>query len=189
MKSKFTKSVVALLAVFALTAVGVAQASAHEFNASVEGTLEGKASSVQEFLFSSGGTKSLCKTAAISGKVVKGSQKTVKETVKYGECNYFGFSMKVTPAEYEFSAEGTVSVLKKVTFEMPLLGCAVTLEPGTGLNSVSYKNLSAGKLESKLVLTGLKFTGSGGSCGTGPSTGSAVGNLESTLPSGTIEWK
>lgn len=187
MRFKFTKAVVALVTVVALSAVGVAQASAHEFNATVEGTLEGKALNSMVFRKSTSGTWT-CTKAAISGKVVKGSQKTVKETVKYSGCTYFGFLMTVSPAEYEFSAEGTVSLLNKFTMEIPILGCHMTLEPATGLKSVSYKNLTGGKLESKLALEGLKYTGTGGECGTG-GTITATGNLESTLPSGTLEWK
>jgi hypothetical protein len=193
MKSKFTKAVVALLTVFALGAVGVAQASAHEFTASVAGTLETKQSSHQVFNTSSWGIE--CATATGTAKVVKGSQKTIKETVQYGECEFLSFPMKVSPAEWEFNAEGKegkVTLLKSFKMESFVGQCSFTFEPAPGnkeREEALYKNLAGGKLATEYGTGNVNSKNSGEPCGTGTTVATVFGHLESSLPSGTLTWK
>jgi hypothetical protein len=196
MKSKFTKAVVALLAVFALSAVGVAQASAHEFNASVAGTLESKQSSAQVFRYYYGLFE--CRTGTTgTAKVIKGSQKTIKETVQYGGCAFGGgYLLKVSPAEWEFNAEGTITLLKPFTFTLAKhptnSECTITFEPaknGSEEHFALYKNLAGGKLATEYGTENVNSTGSGGECGEGTTRATVFGHLESSLPSGTLTWK
>ena len=188
MRSRSTRTLLALAATLALIAVPAAQASAHEFKASAAGTIEGKQVGSQLFKVAAGNFE--CTKATLKGSVLNGSQKTILETVKYGGCSFFGSSLTVTPAEYEFNAEGTVSLLNKVTMEDKTGACHFTVGPASAIKSVAYKNLTGGLLESHLTLKGVPYTTSGGICG--PTTGGnleAGGELEAGLASGTIEWK
>ena len=194
MRARSTRALAALIAVFALSAVGVAQASAHEFIASVAGTLESKQSSVQDF--SNEWWEFGCEKATGTATVIKGSQKTIKETVQYGNCLLVPLTnMKVSPAEWEFSAEGTVTLLKIFTFENPKTflqhQCTMRFGPTTGFsNKVVYQNLAGGKLSTQYDTRDLNSKNSGEPCGQEGVTGAvAKGMLESTLASGTLTWK
>ncbi len=186
MRSRSTRTLLAAAAALTLIAIPAAQASAHEFNASTAGTIEGKQLGSQKFKVNAGNFE--CTKATAKGTVVKGSQKNIRETVKYTGCTFFGASMTATPAEYEFNAEGTVSLLNTVTLEVPIAGCQLTVAPASAIKSVAYKNLAGGLLESKLTLTGVPYTTTGGICGTGGAL-EANGALQAGLASGTLEWK
>lgn len=186
MRSRSTRTLLALAATLALIAVPAAQASAHEFKASAAGTIEGKQSGNQVFKDNAGNFT--CTKAALTGSVLKGSQKTIRETVKYSGCSFFGSGLTVTPAEYEFNAEGTVSLLNKVTMEDQVGGCHLTVGPASSIKSVVYKDLAGGLLESDLTLSGVPYTSTGGFCGTSGSL-ELNGRLEAGLASGTLEWK
>lgn len=163
-------------------------ASAHEFVASKAGTTKDKQLTVQKFKTSAGVFE--CKKESSEGSVVSGSQKTTTEKIKYTECTAFGFGVKVSEAEFEFNAEGTVTIKKLVTMEVPLAECNVTL-PTTGnsnLKSVTYKN-NSGKVEVKSLYKSMTYGATGGSCGEPGTNGEYTGNSEVELVGGTLEWK
>jgi len=164
-------------------------ASAHEFVASKAGTTNGKQTTVQKFQTSAGVFECLKDTT--EGSVVAGSQKTAIVKVQFLECTAFGFGVKASVAEFEFDAEGTATIKKLVTMEVPLAECEITL-PVAGnnnLKAVTYKNLAGGKLEIKSVFKGMTYGATGGSCGEPGTNGAFNGGSEVELPKGTLEWK
>jgi hypothetical protein len=179
----------ALVAVFAMSAVSVAVAASHEFVASKEGTVKDKQLTSQKFKTNGGVYE--CEKETSEGKVKAGSQQTSIEKLKYSECTGFGVAATVSEAELELSAEGSASVLNKITIAVPTYGCKLTIEPSknSGLPTVSYTNLAGGKLEVKLYVKHITYKSSGGSCGSSGENGEYAGSSEVELPEGTLEWK
>jgi hypothetical protein len=185
MRSRSTRALAALIAVFALTAVGVAQASAHEFIASVAGTLATKGATT---FFDAEESGWHCHSDPGTAPVVKGSQKTIKETLHYELCEVPGEPLRqVGTAEWEFNAERTVTLLKTFHFEGIRSKCTITFEPSTGSSSARY--FGGTQLNTEFWAEDFKYTDSGGTCGTGTGVGKTIASMESRLPSGTIEWK
>jgi hypothetical protein len=178
-----------LIAVIALVALSATSASAHEFVASKAGTVKGKQVTVQKFETSSGIFE--CKKDTAEGSVVSGSQGTVIVKVQFLECAYFGFGMEASVAEFELSAEGTATLKKLVTMEVPLAGCEITFPTAgnSNMKTVTYKNLAGGKLEIKSLFKGMTYGATGGGCGEPGKNGAFNGASEVELPSGTLEWK
>jgi hypothetical protein len=179
----------ALVATLALGLLISGVASAHEFVASKAGTTTGKQKTFQKFETSSGIFE--CKKDTTEGSVTEGSQKTAIVKVQFLECTAFGFGVNASIAEFEFNAEGTATIKKLVTMEVPLAACEITL-PTTGnnnLKAVTYKNLPEGKLEIKSLLKGMTYGSTGGSCGEPGMNGAFNGASEVELPKGTVEWK
>jgi hypothetical protein len=178
----------ALVVALVFGALAAGSASAHEFVASKAGTTKDKQLNTQKFKTSAGLFE--CKKESSEGSVVAGSQKTTTEKIKYTECTAFGFAVEVSEAEYEFNAEGTVTIKKLVSMVVPLAGCEVTL-PTTGnanLKTVSYKT-NSGKVEVKSLYKNMTYGATGGTCGEPGANGEYSGNSEVELVSGTLEWK
>jgi hypothetical protein len=196
--------VLALVAVFAISAVASATASAHEFVASKEGNLTGKALNTHKFKTSAGTVE--CEIAKASGTVVA---PLIKETqlgkVKYEKCHvtFIGNpAAEVAPeVEYEFFAGETkehplvtpwVTLKNNITITIPSAGCKIEVNSAgnSELKSVSYANLAGGKLEIKATVKGITYKGTGGLCGNKEEkNGEYTGNEEVGLEAGTIEWK
>ncbi len=179
----------ALTTCLMLAVLAVGPASAHEFVASKTGATSGKQTTVQKFQTSAGVFECLKDTT--EGSVVEKSQKTTIVKVQFLECAAFGFGVKTSIAEFEFDAEGTATIKKLVTMEVPLAECEITI-PVAGnanLKTVTYKNLAGGKLEIKSTLKGMTYGATGGSCGEPGTNGAFNGASEIELPKGTLEWK
>jgi hypothetical protein len=179
-----------LVAALALSSVSAAAASAHEFVASKAGTV--KAPQVTNHKFQTNAGTIECMNSTSEGKAVAGSQKTNTQKVKYSECTAFGFEAVISVAELQFSADEWVSVLNKVTIELPLPECKITINPTKNkeLKKVTYKNSAPVKTtEAKALVRGITYTSSGGMCGTSGENGEYAGNSKIELVGGTIEWK
>lgn len=179
-----------LIAAFALGAVGVASASAHEFVASKAGAVKGTQVGGQKFKTSSGTIE--CAKETVEATAVVGSQKTSKQKIKFSGCTAFGFEAVISTAEFEFSAEEWVSILNTVTVEIPLAGCEVLFEPTKNKErkKVSYKNSAPVKtIEAKAAVKGITYFSTGGQCGASGENGEYIGNTKDELVGGTIEWK
>lgn len=178
-----------LAVVLAVLAVTAGSVSAHEFVASKAGATSGKQTTTQKFETNAGAFE--CQKNTSKGTVVAGSQKTAIVSVQFLECAAFGFGVNASVAEFEFNAEGTATIKKLVTMEVPLAGCETTL-PVTGnsnLETVTYKNLAGGKLEIKSQFKAMTYGTTGGSCGTPGKNGMFQGASEVGLSEGTVEWK
>lgn len=177
-----------LVAVFALSAVAAASASAHEFVASKEGTVLDHGLNTHKFKTSVGTVE--CKKVSSEGKAKSGKQETLTEKVTYSECELtepFKGSATVSVAEYQFNANETVSVLNTITVKTSL--CTITVGPQSKLSSVKYKNLTGGKVEVNAGVKAIEYKTSG-LCGSKTEkTGEYTGLAEAELSGGTLEWK
>jgi hypothetical protein len=181
------KLAVVAVAVFALSVVGVASASAAQFTASATGELTGKATSTQKFTTGAGTVE--CTAAATSGKIVSEASPEQEVTVKYSGCKAFGFvSAEISPATYLFTANGEVHIQNTITISVPLGGCSVTVGPQT-VKSVSFANAGTSNITESSNVSGIVSKGSGGLCGGANSTGKYVGNSEiSRVGGGTLRF-
>jgi hypothetical protein len=178
----------ALVAVFAFSAVVAASASASSFLASKEGLLLGKASGPQKFITSAGEVE--CKALRAHGKVVSTQALKQKVTVEYTNCKAFGaLTAVVSGAEYEFNADGTVAILN--TIAVSGNGCTVKVgsEGNGNLSEVSYVN-SGGLTIIKSKVTLILYLTTAGCPGGAKHlrNGSYSGNATSELHGGTVKW-
>jgi hypothetical protein len=157
----------ALVAVFALSAVAVASASAHEYNA--------KSSPVvakgENHTFTAGEATITCKKAEFTYGGGVGKFGAIKVTPAYKECKVLGANATVTveKAEYEFGApkeikanefSAPVSIVgaagAKIKITTTILGetCEVTFGtqnlPGEGTKFVNNEAKSGGEVKAKV---------------------------------------
>jgi hypothetical protein len=176
------------IAVFAISVVGVASASASQFTASANGELSGKALTNQVFV-TNGGTVT-CTGAATTGTVVAPSAAKQEVTVKYSGCTAFGFaSVEISPATYEFTATGGgVAILNTITIKIPLAGCSVSVGPQS-VGSTSFSNPTTSTIKEVSSVSKIKYTSTGGLCGTSGENGTYTGNSElSRVGGGTVQY-
>ncbi|MHB1809408.1 MAG: hypothetical protein ACYCU0_08930 [Solirubrobacteraceae bacterium] len=177
---------VALAVIAALGSATAAAASAHSFKASKTGELKAKQTEWQIFQ-TSGGTIE-CETLNGTGTVSSLTSETQKATVEFGYCAAFSIPATISPVEFEFNANGTVSILKKVTITASGY-CKITIPAQSGLSSVKYIDLSGGKIELEPTVKGITSTGSGVACEYGTEhQGDYGGNSIAELVGGTLEW-
>ncbi len=180
----------AIVAVLAFSAIAAAGASAHEFESANTGLLLAKSHGPQLFNFN--GKEVVCNTLKGHGTVTALKTKTQVATVSYSGCSTtFGTVTEPINAEYNFSAEGSVDILKpiKVIVTATGLKCEVTVPVQSGLKTITYKNISPEILLTANV-TGITSSGANSLCTyatekNGVYTGSALVRLES---GGIIKW-
>jgi hypothetical protein len=166
--------------VFALGALGVANASAAtKFTATAKpAALSGKQLETQKFK-TNGGTVE-CNTLAASGTVEKLESTEQEATVTYSGCSAFGFPVDNITATYLFTANGSVHVQNepKITVTGGIFGeCTVTVAKQT-VNGVTYDN-NGGKIKiTPNPVKGIKYTSSGGICGASGENGEYSGASE-----------
>jgi hypothetical protein len=175
------------VAIFAFSAVAVANASATEFIFSKTGSLKGSALTTQKF--TTGGTSWECNKEKITGTVNVLKTATQKITVQYEECFFEGIILfEASPAEYELNTNGTYKLLKTLTMKG---GEACTISfPAQTLSKLTYANKPAGKIEITSATSKITSVGTGSLCPYGEekettSTGKSL--LE--LTGGTAEVK
>lgn len=204
----------ALTAALLMSAVGVASASATEFEASKEtGTIEShggvyssstKTYKTEEQVFSVEyeTKKSMtveCSKVTDKGSVTKAKAETQIVTAKYTGCEVAGTGAKEIEAEYEFNAGGTVTVKKAITITATNGTCTVSVPAQGPLSKVTYSEITGPEgntaLEIDAAVTGIEWsaTGSLASCdGTGSKvgtgkTGSYTGLSTSWFVGGTLK--
>lgn len=157
---------VAVLAACALSVVVVAPASASVFLASAAGALI-LDNQLNTHKFSTDGGVIECTKVKSHGITLALSAKSQVETVLYSGCKAFGSGVTITPAEYQFNADNTVSVLNTIVVTSVTGNCTVKVEPNQRLKTVLYlpdpNNSSA--LNIKVEVTGILYLNSGGICG------------------------
>jgi hypothetical protein len=187
------KFAVLAVAVFAVSVVGVANASAAPtFTASATGSLLGAQTTNQEFTSGSSFAPVICKKAKTTGTILSTAATNQKVTVVYSECsvNILGSrEVKNITAEYNLLASGNVEILNNIKIEVPALSCATTVTSGQTVGSVSYATSGTG-IQQASAVTGIHSTATGlcPSGTTGTYTGSnlvhrvnALGEVEGTL--------
>jgi hypothetical protein len=182
-----------LVAVFALSAIGAASASAHaEFTASATGSLAGSA--VEPNVFTTSGGTVTCNNAATSGTIAETAATAQHVTVKYSSCTAFGFvNTHISDATYLFTAAtGTnVHVQNQIKITPTTFGfsaCTVTVNPQT-VGTVDYANSGANNVRVTPTVTGIAYTSTGGICGPSGNNGTYSGASEiSRVGGGTLRY-
>ncbi len=168
------------VAVFALSVVGVASASAAQFTASETGELTGKALESQTFTVS-GGTV-VCSTAATTGKIIHTAAEEQEVTVNYSGCKAFSIvSVDITPATYLFHSNGKVDIKEPITITVTggILGnCTVNVPAQSALGTVAFETANTNNTKVTPNVSGITYTTSGGLCGSGGSNGTYKGANE-----------
>jgi hypothetical protein len=207
---------VGVAAVACALGVGAASASAHEFSSS-GGTTKGTQVGTEEFAVWP--MKVSCNKSTSKGSAPVGKFMSYTSETKYSQCTTFGGGVKVTvsPAQWEYSAENTVTLLKEITIKPGSgLPCHYTIEaPQTMLTkeSVIYgdetlpitKGFPEGqkKLNIYSKFSGMTYTATGWPC-TGPKSakalaeertetsegegGSFVGGVHEEVLKGSLAW-
>jgi hypothetical protein len=177
----------ALLAALAVAAIGAASVSAtgHEFIANKTGKTKGKNTTIQKFKTGVGMIE--CTTVSGAGEIKALNSTTHKETLNYSGCSGFGGGATVTPAHFEFNANGSAKLEKRVIITPEGVGCEVLIEPQT-VESVTYSN-AGGKITAEANVLKIVTKGTGGVCGAENTEGSYTGNIAAELEGGAVEWK
>ena len=183
-----------IVAVFALSAVGGANASAAEFTASATGELTGKALSTQAWTFTgyelNPNNQFKCTTTSVQGKIEKTASTSQHMALYYSQCSFFGFvSMGLGPFTFVFHANGTVDIPNAIKMPLPIGACEIVIQPQSGVGSVTWDN-NAGKLIQTINLSGITYTTSGGLlCGPSGTNGTYTGTNEiSRLGGGSLTF-
>jgi hypothetical protein len=172
------------LAVGAGNAIPVS-AQGHEFIASkATGKTKSKGSGTQTFRTGSGVIE--CSTVTGLGEISGLHMTAHKEVLTFSGCTGFGGKVTVTPAHFEFNANGPAKLENEVEIHVSGTSCEVVLEPQTA-ESLAYEN-SSGKLKSEASISKIQAKGTGGVCG-GSSEASYSGTIMAELEGGTLEWK
>lgn len=183
---KFGLVLIAALGVAGVGAVSVS-ASGHEFYASKTGKTKSKQTSAQVFKTGAGTLE--CTTVTGSGEIKEGLSTAHREVFTYSGCSAFGSKVKVSPAHFEFEANGPVKLENEVTIVPTNEECEVVI-PSQTLEKATYENKPGGKLQAEANAFNIHSKPSGGACGStenteGSYSGAALGELEG----GTLEWK
>lgn len=186
--ARIAKLGLALAAVLAVIGVGAVPVSAveHEFVASKTGKTSSVWKNVQVFKTGAGTIE--CSKVTGTGEITALKSSVHKETLTYTECIAFGFpKVLVTPAHFEFNANGSAKLEKSVTVTPEGSGCEVVI-PAQTVESIGYTNES-GKLGAEAVVFNIVSKGTGGVCGAENKEGTYTGKILATLEGGTLEWK
>jgi len=181
----FGLALVAAYAVVAVSAVSVS-ASGHEFYASKTGKVKTKATDAQIFKTSAGTLE--CTEVTGTGEIKEGKSISHKETLTYSGCSAFGGKVSITPAHFEFNANGSARLEKQVIITPIGEGCEILLEPQT-VEGMGYANKSGGKVEATADAYKIRLVGTGGACGGESNEATYSGSMLGELEGGTIEWK
>jgi len=164
--------------------IGVASASAHSFE-STGGATKGVQVGTEEFTLYP--MKVTCQKSTTKGLAPAGSFTTYTSEIKYAVCSTFSGSVKVavSPAQWQYSAEGVETLVNEVTVKPTGLGCHYTIPPQSAFTkqSVLYEDgilpattkFPEGQRKMTIYsnLSGLVYTAFGWPC-TGPKSAEAL---------------
>ncbi|MHB1570060.1 MAG: hypothetical protein ACYCU0_06235 [Solirubrobacteraceae bacterium] len=177
MKARVRSAATAVAATAAMGFVGVASASAAEFESNNPGgKIKGHATSTQVFKAEEGGGAVECNAEPGGTAVAKSS--TWEVDVEYGSCTAFGEPATFSTAALTFNigsasvgvepVDGTVKWDNTTTISVPLAGCEIKVGPAgnEALKTVEFTN-SGKELTANLKLVGItdKVMGGFGFCG------------------------
>lgn len=160
----------ALLAVVALGAIGVGNASAASFTATESAELEGTATATQVFTTEAGTVE--CTGLSATGNAVAGAQTEQEATVHYSGCQAFFSNVHISPATYDFTSNGEVHLTNTITITVTnVFGeCTVTVTPQT-IGTVTYSSTGTGGINLTPHVKNIAYHESGGfPCKTGTFT-------------------
>jgi hypothetical protein len=136
----------ALAAVFAITAVAAASASAFTTFKAAKYPVEVKASQIGTNIFEIGTSKVECTTAAFVGTATADASSIVVHPT-YSGCTAFKFvgaTVTTTGCNYELFASGKVSIVCETGKKIEIVAGSCTVKVGAqvGLEEVSYKDIA-----------------------------------------------
>lgn len=214
---RHTRAAIGLAAVACVLGVGVASATAAEFE-STGGPTKGLSVTKNE-LFQVWPMTVICPRAVTKGSIAAGKTETFTTEVKYSACTTFGSALKVTvsPGDFEYNADGIVTITAPITITPSILKCHYEIPAQAGFTKESVlfgdvtdfganvKKFPEGqkKVQVQSLLTGMHYTAVGWPC-TGPKTseekkegkeleeegeeGKFSGKIEEEVPNGNLTW-
>lgn len=157
-------------AVLAVCAVAASPAAA-----GFSGVLHGHSIGPQVFTFN--GAEVECTTATLTGTAAEFPREDQDVIVDYSNCTAFGIvGVNISPAEYDLHTSGSVDFLNTITFNLGGI-CTITVPPQAGLGSLDFIN-GSGTITLAFDISGIAYTGNGGTCGTGGTNGTYTGEFE-----------
>ncbi len=179
---KFKALGLALVAVFAMSAVAASASQAAEFHSSADETfLSGEQAETHEFTVGSGFGSITCENASFTGTSTETVSTDITITPAYSGCvDILGRTVDVTVSgTYTFHSNGTVdlsgSISLAITNGSKQVKCTVTVGEQEGINGISYANSGANNIEVVANSSNIKTTTSGGLLNCGVGNGSHTG--------------
>jgi hypothetical protein len=167
MNRKFKALGLALIAVFAMTALSAATASAEQWHAGAHGTVKGINVGEETFTTNAGTVK--CKVAEYNGTVASTtvSNQSVKPT--YKECTAFGFvntTIDVGSCEYEFTTPikttSTIHIKNCATpIRVTAFNCEVTVGNQNNLAHIQWHQIAGSiphAIQGTVTASGITYT-------------------------------
>jgi hypothetical protein len=182
---KISLGLVAMLLV-GIVSTGSALAAGEQFLASESSALEATKVKSQVFV-TNAGTVTCTALKILSGTSTAGASTEQLALVDYEKCTAFGFvSVTISPADYDFNANGKVNILKLISIKTT--GCEVSV-PAQTVGTVAYKNVGK-NIELVPAVEKIKYTAEGSTCKEDSGeNGKYTGTSEVTLKGGgTISW-
>jgi hypothetical protein len=178
------------VAIFALSAIGVASASAAQFTASATGTAAAK--QLENQVFTTNGGEVVCTGLTGTGPIKNTTDVEIHMTINYTGCKAFSIAtVHISAATYTFTADGTVHVVNPITITPTIFGvsaCTTTV-PAQTLTGIGYSNPSSSTVKVTPTVNGITYTTTGGVCGASGSNGTYRGAAEaSRVGGGTIQF-
>lgn len=180
------RKLVALVAVLALSA---ANASAANYTSTVSGALSATATGTQVWGLTGG--KAECIGLSATANVVAGVQTSQEATVHYSGCQAFFSNVHISPATFDYTANGTVHLTNTITITVTnVFGeCTVTITP-QAMSGVTYSNTGTGGINLTRHITGIIFHEAGGyPCGSGTfNNGTFTGDSHVFVSGGSLSF-
>jgi len=168
---RITTAMSALVGLLALSVafVGSAQAHTFEWSGANAALLLVLADGPQTFT-AAPGLVVICKHVRLDGTVKQGAQLNATARGTYTGCEAAGLKAVVSEAEYEFSADETVSVINKtIAITVAALGCEVTVGPSNNKELKKVRYLEDPKSGGTRILAHVEVAGinstTKGTCG------------------------
>ena len=160
----------AVMAMFALTAVAASAAQAIEFHSEIENTtITASTEAGSNSVFDAAGASISCASGTFTGSQVAKTSPTLTVTPAYSGCTFLevlNVPVNMNGCQYTFSANGEVAVTGEsctaITFEAKL--CKVEVGKQGNLKEVTYTNAGTGTGRDVTVtphVTGITYTSSG----------------------------
>lgn len=185
---RISQSGLALVVVCALGAAFATSAMAHSFSATAMSSVKASADATNVFTTAAGKVE-CTKLSVTSGSTVLNAL-TLTATVQYTGCTAFGLSATISPAQYEFNADGTATILKEITIKATLCEVKVPTAGNSGLKTIAYKQNGASAVLVEPNVTGITSSGTGTACKyASENKGTYTGNSHVTAASGNVTWK
>ena len=160
----------AVMAMFALTAVAASAAQAVEFHSEIENTtITAKTEAGSNSVFDAAGASISCASGTFTGTQAAKASPTLTVTPAYSGCTFLGVlnvPVNMNGCQYTFNANGEVAVTgascTAITFEAEL--CKVEVGKQGNLKEATYTNIGTGTGREVTVtphVTGITYTSSG----------------------------